>query len=314
MPVKLTGRVAAVAVGGAVLALLTGSVVVSDGSPSSPLAVPSASPAVSPSAAAPSAAVPSPEPFVDDGGIEVVPSSETGEPDGTGNSAPPSGGAPPPEVARAAPTAVAVRYTFDGGAGKQFLDVSGRYGIRARTAAGGRLGLARHGAGWAAVFPARCTAPPQNCPRTILEGGNPTALNPGTRRLQYGASVLMRPTDTANGANVVQKGFSVGGGTQYKLQVDGLAGRPSCVVASPTRIYRVTAPVRVADGRWHAVGCARIGGTLSIRVDGVTRGSARLPAALSIANTEPLRIGGKSVTANNDQYAGQVDDVYVTIN
>ncbi|MFI5840979.1 LamG-like jellyroll fold domain-containing protein [Catenuloplanes sp. NPDC051500] len=221
---------------------------------------------------------------------------------------------PASAVARAVRAPVAVRYTFDGGAGKQVMDASGRYALRARAAVGGTLGFSRHGAGWAAVFPARCTALPQNCPRTILEGGDPAALNPGVRRLQYGAAVLMRPADTADGANVVQKGFSVGGGTQYKLQVDGVAGRPSCVVASPTHIYRVVAPVRVADGRWHALGCTRAGAALAISVDGVARGSTKLPANLSIVNAEPLRIGGKSVTVNNDQYAGLVDDVYVTIN
>ncbi|MDR7280120.1 LamG domain-containing protein [Catenuloplanes atrovinosus] len=272
------------------LALLTGAVVVSGGSPApSPSSTASAPPA-SPSPSR-SAAVFSPEAFVDEETTSA-----------------------PSEVARAAAGPIAVRYTFDGGAGRQFLDLTGRYGMRARTAVGGVLGLARHGAGWAAAFPARCTALPQNCPRAILEGGHPAALNPGTRRFQYGASVLMRPTDTSAGANVLQKGFSVGGGTQYKLQVDGIAGRPSCVVASPTRIYRVIAPVRVADGRWHTVGCVRNRGTLSIRVDGAARGTVKLPVRLSIANTEPLRIGGKSVTANNDQYAGQIDDVYVTIN
>ncbi|WP_033343429.1 LamG-like jellyroll fold domain-containing protein [Catenuloplanes japonicus] len=223
--------------------------------------------------------------------------------------------APAPTVPVASVSrAVSVRFTFDAGAGKPVVDASGRYLLRARSAVGGVLGFSRHGAGWAAVFPARCAALPQNCPRTILEGGDPAVLNPGVRRLQYGAAVLMRPTDTADGANVVQKGFSVGGGTQYKLQVDGIAGRPSCVVASPTHIYRVVAPLRVADGRWHALGCVRAGSALSISVDGVRRGSTKLPATLSIVNAEPLRIGGKSVTVNNDQYAGLVDDVYVTIN
>ncbi|MDP9798430.1 hypothetical protein J2S43_006942 [Catenuloplanes nepalensis] len=278
------------------IALLAGVVAVTGGPSAPPVSAPSASPSP---LSSPSTFSSSLEPFVDDGGIEVVPPAD--EPI-------------PTEVARVAPGPVTVRYTFDGGAGRQFLDVTGRYGMRTRTAVGGALRLARHGGGWAAAFPSRCTALPQNCPRAILEGGDPVTLNPGLRRLRYGASVMMRPTDTADGANVVQKGFSVGGGTQYKLQVDGLAGRPSCVVASPARIYRVVAPVRVADGRWHAVACVRAGGALSINVDGVARGSTRLPARLSIANPEPLRIGGKSVTANNDQYAGQVDDVYVTIN
>lgn len=178
-----------------------------------------------------------------------------------------------------------------------------------KAAAGGVIRTEPHDGGRAIRFPARCRE--DSCPRAILEG--PTTLNPGTRPLSFGAAVKMAPTDTADGANIVQKGYSVGGVTQYKLQVDGVAGNPSCVLASKNQIYRIIAPVRVADGRWHRLDCRRTGPMLAVHVDGLPWAILLVPANLSIVNTVPLRIGGKSVKPDNDQYAGALDDVYVSI-
>jgi hypothetical protein len=38
-----------------------------------------------------------------------------------------------------------------------------------------------------------------------------------------------------------------------------------------------------------------------------------VPPGVSIVNSEPLRIGGKNVSVDNDQYAGLLDDVFVAI-
>jgi hypothetical protein len=203
--------------------------------------------------------------------------------------------------------ALSLRYTFDGWWLGSVADVDGRYPLHPR----GALAYTPHGGGWSARFPPRCAA--AGCPRVILEGLPAPELNPGTRGVRFGASVLMTPADTGDGANVVQKGFSTGGVTQLKLQVDGRAGQPSCVVASKTTIYRVIAPVAVADGRWHALACARSGRLLSIAVDGVPRAAVTVPLNVSIVNSEPLRIGGKNVSLDNDQYAGLLDDVFLTI-
>jgi hypothetical protein len=208
---------------------------------------------------------------------------------------------------------ISLRYTFDGGLGRSIADVDGQFPLRPISQNDGALAFTPRDAGFAMQFPPRCTLTEKACPRVILEGTRVDALNPGTRPLQYGASVLMTREDLADGANVLQKGYSVGGLTQFKLQVDHLAGHPSCVIASKQKIYRVEPKINVADGTWHALRCARSGAKLSITVDGVQRGSVAVPPTLSIANAEPLRIGGKGANANNDQYAGRIDDVYLTI-
>jgi hypothetical protein len=220
------------------------------------------------------------------------------------------GGGAPVGVANAP---ISVRYTFDGGVDAPIADQAGGFPLRPITQVGGALVFAPRGVGFAMQFPARCRAVAKSCPRAILEGARVDALNPGVRPLQYGASVLMTAADTGDGANVVQKGYSVGGVSQFKLQVDHEAGRPSCVIASTKRIYRVEPKVNVANGVWHNLVCTRIGNRLSLAVDGVVAGSVAVPPTLSVANAEPLRIGGKGANLANDQFAGQIDNVFLTI-
>lgn len=218
------------------------------------------------------------------------------------------------ERVRAGARPVDIRYTFDGGADKPITDTNGGHPLFPLGQNGGNLALVPKDAGLALAFPERCTLPQErNCPRAILEGRRDDDLNPGTRPLRYGASVRMTRDDLADGANVLQKGFSVGGISQYKLQVDHLQGRPSCVVAAGTRIYRAEPRLNIADGAWHDLACARTATRLAITVDGVERAAVPVPASVSIANAEPLRIGGKSPNKGNDQFAGEIDNVFVAI-
>lgn len=246
---------------------------------------------------------------------------------------------------RSAAAPISLRYTFDGGPSVPVTDAAGRFPMRIVTEAGGALNFASvpaappvdagpaappadagpaapradagpaapRAGGFAIQFPPRCDVEPKSCPRTILEGTRDDALNPGTRPLQYGASVLISPADTGDGANVMQKGYSVGGGSQFKLQVDHETAYPSCVIAHRSKIFRIEPRISMADSRWHTIVCTRSGTRLGITVDGVAKGSVFVPPSLSIANAEPLRIGGKGANARNDQFAGQLDNVFLTI-
>jgi hypothetical protein len=210
---------------------------------------------------------------------------------------------------------ISVRYTFDGGVRKPITDLEGRHELRPLGANGGALRLVPQGLGLAVAYPDRCTlARERDCPRAILEGLRDDSLNPGTRSLRYGASVLMTRGDLADGANVLQKGYSVGGVSQFKLQVDHRRGHPSCVITgNRRRIYRAEPWLDVADGRWHNLMCTRTANRLTLTVDGVDRSTVPMPGRLSIANAEPLRIGGKGAASGNDQFAGEIDNVFVLI-
>jgi len=112
----------------------------------------------------------------------------------------------------------------------------------------------------------------------------------------------------------VQKGYSTTS-SQWKLQIDGVAGRPSCVLVDDKKpaIRMIASTVSVADGRWHALACRRAGTSLTVLVDGVPRGSTAVPAKLSVSNERPLSIGGKGAFADNDQFNGALDNVWVEI-
>jgi hypothetical protein len=219
-------------------------------------------------------------------------------------------------VANAAPATVAVRYTFDGGVAHLNRGVGNEPLLVTKTAQGGTIRSIAHGSGEALEFPALCAHPgASTCARAIVETtGNDSALNPGTRPISFGATVRIGSHRTSDGENILQKGYATAE-SEYKLQVDGLAGKPSCAVVgtSTTRIYLAKSSVAINNGVWHTLSCVRTAGTLSVMVDGTTRGSVSVPASLSITNGDDLRLGGKGTSANNDQFDGELDDVWITV-
>ncbi len=206
-------------------------------------------------------------------------------------------------------TAVTALYAFNG----SIVDASGRgHTLRVISWHGGAVRRVVHGQGTALAFPPRCSR--RVCPHVALQARHSPDLNPGTRNIAYGADVLLTRGQTSNGQNVVQKGYSATS-SQWKLQIDGSAGRPSCVLVDDRRpaIRIATSAVSVADGRWHSVSCHRVRTSLLVRVDGVVRGRTAVPAGLSVANNRPLSIGGKGAFADNDQFNGALDNVWVRV-
>jgi hypothetical protein len=207
------------------------------------------------------------------------------------------------------------RYLFDTGS-TVVPDTSGHgHTLSVVAGHGGTVRRIVHGAGRALAFPAKCTAKAaKTCPHVVLQTPAAPDLNPGVRPIAWGASVLLPPNQTTKGQNVVQKGYSATT-SQYKLQIDGLPGRPSCVMVDDRKpgIRLVRSTVSVADGRWHALECRRIGARLAILVDGVPRGAGTIPATLSVDNTGPLSVGGKGAYTDNDQFQGVLDNVWVRI-
>jgi hypothetical protein len=211
---------------------------------------------------------------------------------------------------------IVAEYSFDGRRTASVLDESGEgHDLTLVASHGGTLKSITHGSGQALAFPARCTRKALNtCAHVALRSPSSADLNPGTANISYGAALELGATQTSKGQNVVQKGYSATS-SQYKLQVDGRAGQPSCVVVDDKRttIQLVRSSVTVADGAWHTVECRRTAAALSILVDGRVRGTRTVPATLSITNKMPLAIGGKGAFTDNDQFQGALDDVWVRI-
>ena len=208
-----------------------------------------------------------------------------------------------------APQSLAVTYSFDPAASGP-VGESG-HALTTLSSHGGTLRAVGHDAGQAMQFPANCRG--ANCPRVVLQAENSDDLNPGQAPFRYGATVLLARNETSAGQNVLQKGYSAAGG-QYKLQIDGRAGRPSCALVGTgrSRIHLAQSAVSVADGAWHTIECRRDATTLTILVDGVAQGSTAIPADLAVSNAAPLRIGGKGAYRDNDQFQGSLDDVFMS--
>lgn len=227
-----------------------------------------------------------------------------------GAKAPTAGSAP------ASADSSSVRYAFNGGSANPTKGASGDPRLVESTVDGGVLSTVTHLGGDAVDFPPPCPRPGgSRCPRVILQTtGDVARLNPGTGMISYGATVRLGKSQTGDGENVVQKGFATGG-SEYKLQVDGDAGKPSCAVvgtASAT-IYLARSSISVADGKWHVLICELRSHRLTISVDGVVRGKRPVAAGTDITNDDPVRIGGKGTSKNNDQFNGSLDDVWITV-
>ena len=195
--------------------------------------------------------------------------------------------------------------TFDDGSGKGHL-------LRAVVRNGGAMKMTPHGNGQALTFPPKCTG--AGCPRLVLQANDVPDLNPGTASLRYGAGVLMSKAEGSAPENILQKGYSTGG--QYKLQVDGISGKPSCGMSdkSAETVYLARSRTSIADGQWHTLECRRAGATLTILVDDQVQATATVPASLSVVTPQPFSIGGKGVGEDNDQFHGSVDDVWIRVN
>jgi hypothetical protein len=239
---------------------------------------------------------------------------------------PPPGVAPSPGVTPVADAngwTIVAKYTFDRGLGTgRVPDDSGNgHTLELASRYGGRIVPATRGAGLAVRYPRPCfprpatpRSPAVNCPRAVLQARSSADLNPGARPFSWGAMVQLSARDTSPGENILQKGLRARTG-QFKLQVDGTAGHPSCVLTETRteRFHEVYASVSIADGMWHRLDCVRTRVRLTLFVDGHPDSQRRIPPNLTIVNTMPLRIGGKSVFRSNDQFNGAVDNVYVAM-
>lgn len=231
--------------------------------------------------------------------------------------APGAAAAPDPVGAHPARTAAAAslvaRYGFDGDQSGPTTDESGNgHTLRVIAGNGGTVRAVPHRSGQALRFPAKCTGGGK-CRHAALQSPSAANLNPGTRPISFGAMVLLARSQTTKGQNVVQKGYSTTS-SQYKLQIDGGAGRASCVlVGARSGIKIVRSSISVADGSWHFLECRRARTSLTVLVDGAVRGNRAISARLSVSNNGPLSLGGKGGYSDNDQFHGILDDVWVRI-
>ncbi len=64
---------------------------------------------------------------------------------------------------------------------------------------------------------------------------------------------------------------------------------------------------------WHDVECARVGSSLVVMVDGVESNRKTITPGAVVEPPSAVRLGGKSVKTDNDQFFGVIDDVFVSV-
>ena len=219
-----------------------------------------------------------------------------------------------------------LRLTFDADgaagtvlrAGASFADVSGQSNHAGLvTAYGGTVVMVNDPTGLGADFPGKCANEP--CPNALIDVPDSPSLDPMLADFEWGARILLKSTETANGENILQKGRYGETGGQWKLQVDHSAGIPSCVVSGKvpgqTTVKQVVlmASIGVANGQWHQITCRRSAAGVAIIIDGVIRGSAAMPVVL-LDSAADVTVGAKDVEgSDNDQFLGVLDDVFMTV-
>jgi hypothetical protein len=196
---------------------------------------------------------------------------------------------------------------------RQFRDAAGHSFLgKVQTEAGGTVEVDEGpaGRGDAIRFPPPCK-PGARCARAMVVVADAKVLDPGDADFSYGATIKLEANETTTGSNVLQKGrFGTDGG-QWKLQVDNIDGKPSCVVRGDGDLLRVRSWLSLADGDWHRVRCSKDRSGVEIDVDGTTR---RTPGDVgTVSNDFEVRVGSAGLNAGDDQFHGALDDVFVTI-
>lgn len=148
-------------------------------------------------------------------------------------------------------------------------------------------------------------------PGAWVEVPSSTSLNPGKRNFAFSASVNFTVAPGPGVTyDIIRKGLSATSGGEYKLEIVN-GGRVKCETKdSARRRIVITGPnVSLADGTWHQVGCARVGSSWQVIIDGKVK--SKTVTLGSVSNTKTLAIGSKY--GQDDGTPGLVDEVRVTI-
>lgn len=136
-------------------------------------------------------------------------------------------------------------------------------------------------------------------------------LNPGTGNFSYTVRVRfsVRPSPTVVDYDLLRKGLSTTAGGSYKMEILQ-SGAAYCNFRGSTGEAKVIGSANLANNVWHTITCSRTPTSVRLTVDGSS--VAKTISTGTISNTSPVYIGAKD-SAGNDQYAGLMDAVTVSL-
>jgi hypothetical protein len=153
---------------------------------------------------------------------------------------------------------------------------------------------------------------------------NAASLNPGSTSFSFGVTLTITapPTPSKETYDVLRKGLVSTRGGDYKLEIMNSGGRAvaHCVVrsfrANGTKVLAsVTSTASLADGRPHAVACAKSATGITVTVDSLPARTKTYAGGLgSVANNANLGLGAKPETnpeTGYDWFRGVLSDAWV---
>jgi hypothetical protein len=153
----------------------------------------------------------------------------------------------------------------------------------------------------------------------VIVKDSPT-LDPGTANFSFGVSGLAIGQGPAVGEtyDVLRKGLSTTTGGDYKLEIaeSNGAALARCIVKDAQKVPAIIRAGTDLVGGTHTVVCKRIGNSVSIVIDGTTRGTKTVTALGTVSNGADLAIGAKAegtAATGFDWFLGEIGEAWVSI-
>jgi chitodextrinase len=144
---------------------------------------------------------------------------------------------------------------------------------------------------------------------SFVDVGTSDDLNAGSQDVRIGLSLNTTTVPPTPDYDLFRKGQYPG--TEYKLELQP-NGEFSCefrtLQADGTTVkgYTIQPAIDLHDGKWHRLTCSKVGGTMTVTVDGVAFTKS---ITGSISNNYHMIIGAYSASGGSDFYQGRLDEV-----
>ena len=144
---------------------------------------------------------------------------------------------------------------------------------------------------------------------SFVDVGTSDDLNAGSRDVRIGLSLNTTTVPPTPDYDLFRKGQYPG--TEYKLELQP-NGQFSCefrtLQADGTTVkgYTIQPAIDLHDGKWHRLTCTKVGGTMTVTVDGV---AFTKTITGSISNSYHVIIGAYSASGGGDYYQGRLDEI-----
>ncbi|MDP9183705.1 MAG: hypothetical protein M3P04_13130 [Actinomycetota bacterium] len=141
-----------------------------------------------------------------------------------------------------------------------------------------------------------------------IDVGNSADLNAGSKDVRIALSLYTTTVPPSPDYDLFRKG--VYPETEYKLELQP-NGQFSCEFRTlqadgTVKGYTIQPAIDLHDGRWHRLTCNKVGGTMTVTVDGVAFTKS---ITGSISNASHVVIGSYNPSGSGDNYQGRLDEV-----